>query len=113
MRAASVDEYFEGIVWPEGRAALAELRRFLRELVPDGQEVISYGMPAIKRGNVVVWYAAFRSHLSLFPSGIVAEFANELVDYKVSKGTIQFTPDHPLPSDLIARIVARRLEQIG
>ena len=106
----SVDEYFARIVEP-GRGRLSEMREAIRAAVPVGAtEVISYRIPAFRHGKVLVWYAAFAGHCSLFPTAaVIAEFGDELQGYKTSKGTIQFPIGVPLPVELIKRIVKARV----
>lgn len=108
-----VDAYL-GALPEQQRAALEHLRATVRAAAPDATETISYSMPAFRHnGRVLVYYAAFKDHCSLFPaSGTVFEtLATELAAYRTSKGTIQFTPGRPLPDELIRRIVAIRLEE--
>ena len=62
---------------------------------------------------MLVWFAAFRDHCSLFPTAAVIEqFKNELKPYSISKGTIQFPTDKPLPSALVKKMVKARVAQI-
>ena len=108
----TVDDYIA--VCPEpGRAALKKLRAAIRSVLPrEATEVISYRMPAFKLKRVLVWFAAFKSHCSLFPSAAVIEqFKDELKGFTVSKGTVQFPMDKPLPAALIRKLVKARLEQ--
>lgn len=93
---------------------LEKLRLVIRSVVPkDASEVISYSIPAFRQKKIIVWYAAFSSHCSLFPTAaIIEEFKDELNDYTISKGTIQFPLDKPLPSALIKRIVKARVAQL-
>jgi uncharacterized protein YdhG (YjbR/CyaY superfamily) len=59
---------------------------------------------------VLVWYAAFSNHCSLFPTAsVIEEFKNELKGFSISKGTIQFTTDNPLPTLLVKKLVKARL----
>lgn len=97
---------------PEIRVAVEKLRAKILELVPEGVESISYGIPTVKmRGRGIVHYAGFKSHCSFFPGGaIVDRYADELKGYKTSKGTVQFTPDHPIPDSLIEKIILDRIE---
>jgi len=90
----------------EVQPLLQEIRRTIHEAAPDAKETISYHMPAFKQEKILVWFGAFKNHISLFPktSGIDA-FKKRLAPYKISKGTIQFPIDEPLPLDLIADIV--------
>ena len=83
-------------------------------MVPaEAEEVISYGIPAFKYKKVLIWYAAFAEHCSVFPTAsVIEEFKDELKGYKVSKGTIQFPTAKPLSSTLLKRIVKARLAQL-
>jgi uncharacterized protein YdhG (YjbR/CyaY superfamily) len=90
------------------------MRDTIRSAVPrEAVEVISYRMPAFKLGRVLVWYAAFADHVSLFPGGsVLVRFENDLADFKTSKGTIQVPLDRSLPTALIKRIVRARVAEI-
>jgi uncharacterized protein YdhG (YjbR/CyaY superfamily) len=108
----SVDEYLAGVPEP-ARTTLEKMRAVIRSAVPpESTEVISYGMPAFKHKKVLVWFAAFSSHCSLFPTGAVIEaFKSELKSFSTSKGTIQFPTDKPLPSALVEKLVKARVAQ--
>jgi uncharacterized protein YdhG (YjbR/CyaY superfamily) len=113
-RAASksVDEYFSRV--PESaRSTLTKMRAAIRSVLPpEATETISYSIPAFKLKKIVVWFAAFQNHCSLFPTAAVIEqFKDELEGYTISKGTIQFPIGKPLPSALIKKLVKARLEQ--
>ena len=86
----------------------------IRAAAPAGTtEVISYGIPAFKHKGVLVWFAAFAKHCSLFPTAAVIEkFKNELKGYEISKGTIQFPLHKPLPAGLVKKMVKARVAQI-
>ena len=109
----NVDEYFAGRAEP-GRSALNKMREAIRSAVPsDAAETISYGIPAFKDKEVLVWYAAFSEHCSLFPTAAVIEgFGDELEGFSKSKGTIHFPLDKPLPIALIKKIVKARVAQV-
>lgn len=106
----SVDEYLAGIAEP-ARGVLREMREAIRAAVPaEATEVISYRIPAFRHGKVLVWYAAFAEHCSLFPTAaVIEEFRAELKGYRTAKGTIQFPLREPLPVALIRRIVKARV----
>jgi uncharacterized protein YdhG (YjbR/CyaY superfamily) len=111
----TVDEYLAAAPEPQ-RSTLTQLRDSLREILPGATETISYGMPAVKvEGKAVAGYAYFKNHCSYFPhSGtVLPELADELEPYEWSKGTLRFPVDEPLRPDLISRLVAVRLEQLG
>jgi uncharacterized protein YdhG (YjbR/CyaY superfamily) len=108
----TVEEYFERV--PDAaRDMLTRLRAIIQSVVPpDAVETISYGIPAFKRGGVLVWYAAFADHCSLFPTGAAIEaFEAELRGFKTSKGTIQFALDERLPTALLKKIDKARVAQ--
>jgi uncharacterized protein YdhG (YjbR/CyaY superfamily) len=109
----NVDEYLAGVPEP-ARSTLNEIRAAIRSAVPpEATETISYRIPAFKYKGVLVWFAAFSDHCSLFPTASVIEtFKNELKDYSTSKGTIQFPIDKPLPAALVRKMVKARVVQI-
>ena len=109
----NVDEYLAGVPEP-ARSTLNKMRTAIRSSVPpEAIETISYGIPAFKHKGVLVWFAAFSNHCSLFPtSSVIAAFKNELKGFSTSKGTIHFPIDKPLPTALIREIVKARLVQI-
>jgi uncharacterized protein YdhG (YjbR/CyaY superfamily) len=79
---------------------------------PETTEVISYGIPAFKHKRVLVLYAAFANHCSLFPTAAVIDaFKDELKGFSTSKGTIHFPIDKPMPITLIKKLVQARVEQ--
>jgi len=108
----SVDEYLVGVPEP-ARGTLERVRGAIRSAVPTGStECISYGMPAFKHKGVLVWFAAFSNHCSLFPTAAVIEaFKKELKGFSTSKGTIQFPTDKPLPAALVKKLVKARVAQ--
>lgn len=111
--AMTVDDYLAGVSQP-ARATLETIRAAIRSVVPaETAEVISYKIPAFKHKEVLVWYAAFSDHCSLFPTAAVIEkFKDELRPFRKSKGTIQFPVDSPLPATLVKRMVKARLAEV-
>jgi len=109
----NVDQYLAGVPEP-GRSTLKKVRAVIRSAVPaEATECISYGMPAFKHKGVLVWFAAFSDHCSLFPTGAVIEaFKEELKGFSTSKGTIHFPTDKPLPATLVKKLVKARVAQI-
>ena len=108
-----VDEYLARVPEP-ARSTLNKVREVIRSAVPpETTETISYGIPAFKYKGVLVWFAAFSDHCSLFPTASVIEmFKKELQGYTISEGTIQFPTDKPLPSALVRKMVKARVEQM-
>lgn len=111
----NVDEYLAGVPEP-ARSTLSKIRATIRSAVPpEATETISYRIPAYKyNGGVLVWFAAFSKHCSLFPTASVIEaFKNDLKGFSTSKGTISFPTDKPLPAGLVKKLVKARVRQIG
>src|ERR1700719_4927120 len=104
----NVDEYMARVPQP-ARSTLQKMRAAIRSAVPpDAVENISYGIPAFKHKHVLVWFAAFSNHCSLFPTAaIIEQFKNELKGLPTSKGTIHFGTGKPLPT-LIKKLVKAR-----
>jgi uncharacterized protein YdhG (YjbR/CyaY superfamily) len=109
----SVEDYLAALP-EEPRAALEKIRMTIRAAAPDATEAISYAMPAFRyRGRLLVSYAAFTHHCSLFPaSGAVIEaLGDELRPYLAGKATIRFPLDRPIPAALVAKVVKVRIEE--
>lgn len=113
MAVQSVDDYLAQTPPPQ-RAALERIRDTVKSLVPEAEESISYMMPAFKyNGKPLLYYAAFKHHLSVFPTaGPATTLAAKLKDFETTKGTIKFTLDHPLSTELIAEIIETRKSEI-
>jgi len=109
----TVDEYLAGVPEP-ARSTLNKIRAAIRSAAPpEATETISYGMPAFKYKGVLVWFAAFSNHCSLFPTASVVEaFKNELKAFSTSKGTIHFPTDKPLPTALVKKLVKARVARV-
>lgn len=91
---------------------LQQMRLTIQQAAPNAEEMISYSMPAFRLNGMLVWFAAHSNHIGLYPRGSgIEEFAVQLKGYKVSKGTIQFPMDKPLPVELISKIVRFRVEE--
>lgn len=108
----SVDEYLS---WFSGeiRERLEILRALLKKELPEATEVVSYSMPAFKTSEVLIYYAAAKNHIGLYPTNSgVSEFKKELEAYSTSKGAIQFPHNQPLPLDLIADIAKFRFLEV-
>jgi len=110
----TVDDYFACVPKP-ARNMLSKMRETIRSAVPaEATETISYRIPAFRHRKILVWYAAFSDHCSLFPTAAVIEmFRDELKGYSTSKGTIHFSLDKSLPAALIKKLVKARVAQVG
>ena len=106
----TIDEYINN--FPKSiRIKLEQIRETIKKAAPEAKEVISYRMPAFKMKSVLVYFAAFKDHISFFPtSGPIKIFAEELSGYETSKGTIKFSFDKKIPLGLISKITKFRLK---
>lgn len=104
----NVDEYIA--MFPDDvQKILKKIRALIRKTVPNAEESISYQIPAYKFNGVLIYFAAFKNHVSVYPAPRgEAEFMDELSAYKGGKGTVQFPISEPIPYDLITRIVKFR-----
>ena len=107
-----VDDYLKGLP-ADQREALQAMCDVIVDAAPPLSEKTYYGVPNYFLGDdPLVAFVAAKNHLSLFPHGsqIIRQMSGELEDFSTSKGTIRFTPEHPLPEALIGKIVALRLQ---
>lgn len=110
--AANVDEYLAALPLPQ-RALLNNIRKTIKAAAPAAEETISYQMPAYKYHGMLVYFAAFKNHCSLFPGGVSRLLATEprLRAFATSKGTLQFTPEQPIPLTLVTKVVKMRVRE--
>ncbi len=109
----TVDEYLARVPEP-ARTTLSRIRAVLRSVVPaEATEVISYRIPMFKYKGMLMGFAAFSNHCSLFPGSLSAmeTLKKELSNYETSKGTIRFPVDKPPPAALVKKLVKIRVEQ--
>ena len=95
----------------EQQIALERVRHIIKNTVPEAVEFISYKMPAYHFHGMIGGFAAFKNHCSFFPwnAKTIEDFAAKLKDFKTSAGTIQFTPDKPIPEELLQKILRYRV----
>jgi len=109
--ARDVDEYLAGVP-KEARTTLEKLRKTIKAAAPMASEVISYQMPMYKQNGMVVGFAAFKDHCSIFPgSAVMDAHKEELKGYDTSKGTIRFPANKPLPVALVKKLVKARIKE--
>jgi uncharacterized protein YdhG (YjbR/CyaY superfamily) len=115
MSAVEVDEYLREVEEPK-RSTLQALRRTILEIVPDAEEVISYRVPAFRvRGKTVAGFAAFKEHLSYLPfsGSVLGQLGDELEGYEMTKSSLHFPIDRPLPKSLVRKLLELRLAELG
>jgi len=97
---------------PEVQEILQKIRQTIRASAPDANEIISYGMPAFRLNGILVYFAAFKKHIGLYPpvSGDKA-IKKAIAPYAGPKGNLQFQLDEPIPYTLIKRITKLRVRQ--
>jgi uncharacterized protein YdhG (YjbR/CyaY superfamily) len=107
----NIDEYIASFS-PEVRAILEKIRLTIKNAAPGAQETISYKIPAFRLNRILVYFAAFKNHIGLYPpvKGD-AKLVRAASAYAGEKGNLQFPLDHPIPYGLIERIVKFRVKQ--
>ena len=109
--AASVNEYI-ATADPQAKKALRDIRKTIRDAAPKSEEVISYQIPGYKYHGMLVFFAAWKNHISLYPAPWSAEsLKKEMAAYEGSKGTIKFPLDKPMPLTLIKKMVKYRVKE--
>ncbi|MCF8459065.1 MAG: DUF1801 domain-containing protein [Bacteroidales bacterium] len=107
----TIDEYHSAFP-KEVQELLKAMQATIKQAAPQAEEVISYNMPAFKLKGMLVYYAANKKHIGFYPtSSVTTIFKDELVDYKTSKGAIQFPFGEALPIELVKRIVEFRVNE--
>lgn len=107
----SINEYHAEYPLPV-RKKLDEVRKTISSAAPKATEIISYNMPAFKGNKTLVYYAANKEHIGLYPMpSAIKKFSEELKDFKTSKGAIQLPLSAPMPLGLIKKIVRFRVEE--
>lgn len=110
MPAKTVDAYLATLS-PDKRVALEKLRKTIHAAAPDAEEYISYGIPAFRLNGFLVGFGAGKNHCSFYPGAVIKGFQSELKNFDISKGTIRFQPDKPLPAALVKKLVQLRVEK--
>jgi uncharacterized protein YdhG (YjbR/CyaY superfamily) len=111
---SSFDEYLATVPDPQ-KAEFERIRQLVRSTVPDAEEATSYGMPAFKyKKRPLLGFRASKNHLSVFPFSPQAIDAarDALAGFDLSKGTVRFTPDKPIPEPALEQLLRHRLLEI-
>jgi len=109
----TIDEYLADVK-PDQRVALEVLRKSIHVVAPGVEECISYGIPAFRLNErSLVFFGAWANHCSFYPgsSTTLKNFRDDLKGFQVSKGTIRFSPDDPLPTALVKKLVKARIAE--
>lgn len=111
QKTDNVDEYIAG--FPDStQELLQQMRKTIKKVAPDAEEIISYGIPTFYLKGNLVHYAGYNKHIGFYPgAGGIAAFKEQLSVYKGAKGSVQFPLDQPLPLDLVTEIVKFRVQQ--
>ena len=112
-KPATIDDYI-AVASPEVQPILHKIRHVIQAAAPDAREKISYAIPAFWQNGILVYFAAFKKHIGLYPpiSGDAA-LMKAIAPYAGPKGNLQFPLDQPIPYKLIERIVKHRVKQIA
>ena len=107
----TIDEYIRASP-PRVRPILRRIRQTIRAVAPEAREVISYRMPAFELHGILVYFAAFKNHIGLYPPVRgEAKLVKAAAPYAGAKGNLRFPLDQPIPYDLIRQIVSHRKKQ--
>jgi uncharacterized protein YdhG (YjbR/CyaY superfamily) len=109
----TIDEYL-ATTKPDQRRTLAKLRKTIRAVAPKVEECISYGIPAFRlNGRSLVFFGAWAKHCAFYPgsSATLKKFRSDLKGFQISKGTIRFSPDNPLPLPLVKKLLKARIAE--
>ncbi|WP_394617745.1 iron chaperone [Lentzea sp. JNUCC 0626] len=112
---ADVDDYFASLD-ASSRDAFARIRALAEEVAPTAEQGTSYGMATLRfKGKPLLAFKAAKNHLAVFPfsPGAIDSVRDRLGGYSLSKGTIRFTAERPLPDDVVRDVVRHRLGEIG
>jgi uncharacterized protein YdhG (YjbR/CyaY superfamily) len=115
VSAADIDAYLGDLDEPK-RTTLQRVRSSLLRVVPGAEQGLSYGMPAFKvDGKVVAGFAAFKKHLSYLPhsGSVLDELSDDLAGYTMTKGSLHFPVDEPLPDAIVAKLIRVRLDELS
>ena len=115
MAAPEVEAYYDAQPEPQ-RTTLLAMRATVSRLLPNSEQVLSYGVPTFKvRGKGVAGLAGFAAHCGYLPmsGSVTAALADRLAGHSVTKGSVRVPVDQPLPDELIEALVDARLAELG
>jgi uncharacterized protein YdhG (YjbR/CyaY superfamily) len=107
----TIDEYIAAFP-PDVQSILKKIRRTVRAAAPQAEEKLSYRMPAFAQNGILIYFAAFKKHIGVYPPVRGDEKLNkQLARFRGGKGNLKFPLDEPIPFGLITRIVKLRVKQ--
>jgi uncharacterized protein YdhG (YjbR/CyaY superfamily) len=105
---SDIDAYIAG--FPENvRAILQKIRVTIQKAAPQAEEAISYQIPTFRLNGNLIHFAAFKSHIGLYP--VPGGMDDQVAKYQTGKGTLKFALDEPIPYDLIRAVVKMRIQE--
>lgn len=109
-----IDDYLQNLEPPQ-KAELERVRAVVKEVVPDAEDTIGYGMPVLKyKGKYLIGFCQFKNHMSVFPGPESIEaIKDKLAGFTIAKGTIQFTTEKPLPKSVLKALTEIRMKEIA
>ena len=108
----NIDEYIASFP-PEVRTILEKIRSIIQKVAPKAEETISYQMPAFKEKWILIYFAAFKKHIGIFPPVKGDEkLLTDLIPYRGEKGNLKFPLAGPIPYSLIRRVAKSRLKEL-
>jgi uncharacterized protein YdhG (YjbR/CyaY superfamily) len=111
VKPESIDQYI-AVRPPQARAILRKLRSTIQRAAPEAEEIISYRIPAFRLHGILIYFAAFKNHIGVFPPiRGDAKLEAAVAKYAGPKGNLKFPLDAPIPYALIVRVVKFRVKQ--
>src|SRR3984957_10735498 len=114
MSQKEIDDYLANLDEPK-QTTLRKLRQTIQSIIPEAEQGLSYGMPAFRLdGKTIAGFAAFKNHLSYLPhSGtVLGQLAGDLSGYTMTKGSLHFPVDQPLPKAVVKKLIAERVREV-
>jgi len=113
MDYKTIDAYIAQFT-EEKQNVLKKVHQIIKRNAPAATEKMSYQMPCFWQGTNLIYFAAMKDHLGIYPTNsVIIEFADKLIDYKTSKGAIRFPWNKAIPYDLIAEITRFRVAEVN
>ena len=108
----TVDDYIAGFR-DSVQASLLKIRATIKRAAPRAKETISYGIPAFTLAGPLIYFAGFKSHISIYPirATMRRQFKKELSSHLSGKATARFLLNQPIPYTLIEQIVKFRVKE--